>query len=240
MQRSLLKRIQAISVVTGLSVFVSIPAIAQTAPTPEQPAPEVTPPSETQPPANTTPPSTTQPPGGQVQPPSPTSPSPAQPPASATPPSGNTPTANQPLSVLLQQASSAGSFRTLSQAVEAAGLSNVLQTRGGRYTVFAPTDEAFAALPQGTLEKLLQPENRELLTRILAYHVVPNEVTSNQLRTGAVSTLGGGLAVRVTPERVIVNNGSVVQADIRAANGIIHAVNRVMIPADLRQRLADL
>ncbi|MBD3881495.1 fasciclin domain-containing protein [Phormidium tenue FACHB-886] len=144
------------------------------------------------------------------------------------------------MSNLLQQVSQTGSFTTLAQAVQAAGLDTALQNQGGRYTIFAPTDEAFAALPPGTLEQLLQPANRDLLRQLLSYHVVSGEVRSNQLRTGLVDTLGGGIAVRVTPERVIVNDGSVVQADIPAANGVVHVVNRVLIPRELRQQLSNL
>ncbi len=157
-------------------------------------------------------------------------------------PSPSTPadTSDSSASELLRQASSAGSFTTLARIVQTAGLTNALQSRGGRYTIFAPTDAAFAALPAGTLEKLLQPRNRQLLTRILAYHVAPGEYRSSALKTGGVKTLGGGLAIEVTPQRVIVNNGSVVQADIQASNGVIHAVNRVMISRELRQQLGAL
>uniref|UniRef100_UPI00187DE9AB fasciclin domain-containing protein n=1 Tax=Oculatella sp. LEGE 06141 TaxID=1828648 RepID=UPI00187DE9AB len=147
---------------------------------------------------------------------------------------------SQSLTELLQGFStSSGSFATLAQAVEAAGLANALQDDGS-YTVFAPTDEAFAALPPGTLDRLLQPANRELLRQLLAYHVAPEELTSDELTTGALTTLGGGLAIRVTPERVVVNDGSVVRADIQAGNGVVHVVNRVMIPPDLRQQIEAL
>lgn len=149
-------------------------------------------------------------------------------------------TSDRPLSTLLEQAAgSTDSFDTLAQAVQAAGLSNALNS-GEAYTIFAPTDAAFAELPQGTLQALLQPQNRGLLRQVLSYHVVPGRVTSSQLSTGPVETLGGGIAVRVTPERVIVNNGSVVRANIPAANGVVHVVNRVLLPSELRQQLANL
>ncbi len=128
------------------------------------------------------------------------------------------------------------SFSTLVQAVQEAGLADTL-SRQGPYTVFAPTNEAFAELPDGALELLLQPENRGLLQQVLTYHVVPGTVTSNQLSTGSVNTLGGGVAIRVDEDRVIVNDGSVVQADIQASNGVVHAVNRVLLPRELRQTL---
>ena len=135
-------------------------------------------------------------------------------------------------------ASGSDSFNTLVQAVQAAGLVDTL-SQGGPYTVFAPTDEAFAQLPSGALEFLLMPENQDILKQVLTYHVVPGEVTSGELQTGSVNALGGGLAIRVDPNRVIVNNASVVNANIEASNGVIHAVNRVLMPAELRARLVS-
>lgn len=137
---------------------------------------------------------------------------------------------------IVEVAAGSESFDTLVQAIQAAGLEDTLAS-GGPYTVFAPTDEAFAELPNGTLEYLLRPENRGLLQQVLKYHVVPGEVTANEIRTGSVNALGGGLAVRVTEDRVIVNNGSVVQPNIQASNGVIHAVNRVLLPSGLRNTL---
>jgi uncharacterized surface protein with fasciclin (FAS1) repeats len=147
---------------------------------------------------------------------------------------------NQSPTELLQQLSATGSFTTLAQAVEAAGLSDSLQGSDERYTIFAPTDEAFAELPQGVLEQLIRPENRALLQQVLSYHVVPTELTSDQLNTGGVDTFGGGIAVRVTPERIIVNNGSVIQSDIETQNGTVHVINRVLMPSALRQQLTSL
>jgi uncharacterized surface protein with fasciclin (FAS1) repeats len=141
---------------------------------------------------------------------------------------------------LLRQASSSGSFSTLARAVQAAGVANAIPQTGGQFTIFAPTDEAFAALPDGTLEKLLQPENQALLRQVLAYHVVPGTVTSQQLQTGVVDSLGGGLAVRVSDDRIVVNDASVIQPDIQASNGVIHVVNRVLLPEELRQQLTSL
>lgn len=130
------------------------------------------------------------------------------------------------------------SFNTLVQAVEASGLTNTL-AQEGPYTVFAPTDEAFAELPDGALEFLLRPENQGLLQQVLTYHVVPGEVTSNQLSTGSVDTLGGGVSILLDDGRVIVNDGSVIQADLQASNGVVHAVNRVLLPTELRQALVS-
>jgi len=139
---------------------------------------------------------------------------------------------------IVDVASGSDSFNTLVQAVQAAGLGSTLAGEGP-YTVFAPTDEAFSQLPDGALEYLLQPENQDLLAQVLKYHVVSGSVTSDQLRTGGVNTLNGGVAIRVNGSDVIVNNGSVVTADIQASNGVIHAVNRVLIPEALQQQLAS-
>jgi uncharacterized surface protein with fasciclin (FAS1) repeats len=140
---------------------------------------------------------------------------------------------------LLNQASSAGSFTTLAAAIKAAGVGNALQGRG-KVTIFAPTDAAFAALPAGTVEKLVQPKNRALLARVLAYHVVPGAYTSKTLPNGNIKALGGGISTDITPGRVIVNNARVVQADIIASNGVIHAVNGLILPRELRQQIAAL
>lgn len=145
-----------------------------------------------------------------------------------------------PAGELLQQASKAGAFKTLTQAIQAAGVGGALKARGGTYTIFAPTDEAFAALPAGVLEKLVKPENRSVLAQILAYHVVPGEYTSKKLRTGGLATLRGGLAINATPQRVIVNDARVIQADLQASNAVIHAINRVLIPIDIKKQLQSL
>lgn len=148
-------------------------------------------------------------------------------------------TRNLTVTQLLQQASSAGQFTTLAAAIKAAGVGTAIQP-GQRVTIFAPTDAAFAALPPGTVEKLVAPRNRALLARILSYHVVPGEVTSKQLRNGNLKTLGGGVAVSVTPGRVIVNNARVVQADLLASNGVIHAIDGILLPREIRQQLGSL
>jgi len=149
------------------------------------------------------------------------------------------PMMDQSASSIVDVASGSQSFNTLTQAIQAAGLTDTLASQGP-YTVFAPTDEAFAQLPEGALDYLLQPENRDVLRQVLTYHVISGEVPASDVRTGAVESLGGGLAVRVTSDnRVIVNNASVVQPNIEANNGIIHAVNRVLLPETLQQRLAS-
>jgi uncharacterized surface protein with fasciclin (FAS1) repeats len=124
-------------------------------------------------------------------------------------------------------------FSTLVQAVQAAGLAETL-SGNGPFTVFAPTNEAFAALPKGTLEKLLQPENRETLRKVLTYHVVAGDVMSKDLRSGNVATVEGSpVAVEVRNRTVKVNNANVIKADIDARNGVIHVIDRVILPPGL-------
>jgi uncharacterized surface protein with fasciclin (FAS1) repeats len=124
-------------------------------------------------------------------------------------------------------------FSTLVTAVKAAGLAETL-SGNGPFTVFAPTNEAFAALPEGTLENLLKPENRELLRKVLTYHVVSGDLMAKDLRSGRVATVEGNrVRVRVRRSGVRVNNARVVTADIDAKNGVIHVIDRVLLPPDL-------
>ncbi|MDJ0596407.1 MAG: fasciclin domain-containing protein [Pleurocapsa sp. MO_226.B13] len=139
----------------------------------------------------------------------------------------------------MEVASGSESFKTLVQAVQAAGLVETLSDSSSSYTVFAPTDEAFSQLPDGALEYLLQPENQEVLQQVLSYHVVPNEIMSSDISGGSVETLNGGVETEVTDTGVVINNATVIDPDIEASNGIIHAVNRVLIPADLQSTLVD-
>jgi uncharacterized surface protein with fasciclin (FAS1) repeats len=129
-------------------------------------------------------------------------------------------------------------FSTLVQAVQAADLVETLRGEGP-FTVFAPTNEAFGMLPDGIVEFLLQPENKDLLSDVLTYHVVPGNVTSNQLDTGIVESLNGGIAVAVTSRSVVVNNASVIQADISASNGVVHVINRVLLPEGLAEEIGN-
>lgn len=136
---------------------------------------------------------------------------------------------------IVETAQSAGTFGTLIAAAEAAGLAGALAS-GENLTVFAPTDEAFAALPAGTVETLLKPENKDKLAAILSYHVLPRELASNQLpgRTIHVKTIKADgdrlLAVTKGNGGVTVDGANVVSADIRADNGIIHVIDKVMLP----------
>jgi uncharacterized surface protein with fasciclin (FAS1) repeats len=130
-------------------------------------------------------------------------------------------------------AASSDSFKTLTKALEAAGLTDTLSGEGP-FTVFAPTDEAFAALPEGTLEQLLQPENRDMLVQVLTYHVVQGSVMSGDLSTTEVPSLEGrAINVTVDEGSVMVNSANVVQADIEASNGVIHVIDKVILPPQM-------
>ncbi len=134
---------------------------------------------------------------------------------------------------IVDTAVGAGSFTTLVAAVQAAGLEETL--RGdGPFTVFAPTDEAFAALPEGTVETLLLAENKDQLIAILTYHVVPGKVTSTDVVKvkEAKSVNGKGIPIAVKDGKVHVDNATVVTADIMASNGVIHVIDAVIIPDD--------
>ncbi|MFU8883494.1 MAG: fasciclin domain-containing protein, partial [Rhodobacterales bacterium] len=131
---------------------------------------------------------------------------------------------------IVDTAVDAGSFTTLVAAVQAAGLVDTLKGEGP-FTVFAPTDEAFAALPEGTVETLLMPENIDQLTAILTYHVVPGAVMSGDLSDGMTATTVQGSDITIMTEGgVTVNGANVVTADIEASNGVIHVIDAVIIP----------
>ena len=128
-------------------------------------------------------------------------------------------------------AASNGNFNTLVAAVTAAGLVDTLKSEGP-FTVFAPTDEAFAALPAGTVDNLLLPENKDQLTAILTYHVVPGAVTSDQLagQRLSVATVNGADVHIDGRNGVKVENANVTTADIIASNGVIHVIDSVLLP----------
>ena len=132
---------------------------------------------------------------------------------------------------VVDTAIAAGDFTTLVAALKAAGLVDTL--RGdGPFTVFAPTDAAFAKIPKATLQSLLQPENRAQLTKILTYHVVPGRVTAEQVKSMRDAKTVEGARVRFasTHDGVRVNNANVVKADVAASNGIIHVIDTVLMP----------
>jgi len=128
----------------------------------------------------------------------------------------------------------AGSFKALLAALEASGLTVTL-AKPGAFTFFAPTDRAFAALPEGTLEELLQPANKAMLLKILSYHLVPGKMASTALKAGAMKTWeGNSMAVQVEPGKGIkVNNAQVILPNVPATNGVIHVIDKVILPPDI-------
>ena len=132
---------------------------------------------------------------------------------------------------IVDTAIGAGSFTTLVAAVQAAGLVETLKGEGP-FTVFAPTDEAFAALPEGTVESLLLPENKDQLIAILTYHVVAGKVMSTDIagKEMMADTVQGGMLNINAMDGVMINNATVVQADIEASNGVIHVIDTVLLP----------
>lgn len=132
---------------------------------------------------------------------------------------------------IVDTAVSAGQFNTLAKALQAAGLVDALKAPGP-FTVFAPTDEAFAKLPAGTLDDLLKPENREKLRGILTYHVVSGRVPSSEVvKLRSAKTLNGqSVRIRARDGKVQVDDANVIKADIEASNGIIHVIDKVILP----------
>ncbi len=130
---------------------------------------------------------------------------------------------------IVDTAVAAGSFKTLATALQAAGLVETLKGRGP-FTVFAPTDAAFAKLPAGTLEDLLKPENKAKLTAILTYHVVPGRVMAAQAAKlpSAKTVNGESLTIHAMGGNVMVDNATVTSADIACSNGVIHVIDRVL------------
>ena len=132
---------------------------------------------------------------------------------------------------IVDTAVSAGSFKTLVAAVQAAGLVDVLKS-DGPLTVFAPTDEAFAKLPAGTVANLLKPENKDKLVAVLTYHVVPGRVTSDKVAglRSAKTVNGQELKITTKDGGVMIDNAHVVAVDIAASNGVIHVIDSVVLP----------
>lgn len=132
---------------------------------------------------------------------------------------------------IVDTAVAAGSFSTLAAALEAGDLVVTLKS-DGPFTVFAPTDEAFAKLPEGTVESLLLPENKEQLVAILTYHVVPGKVMAADVveLDSATTVNGADLSIKVEGAMVFVNDAQVVATDVMASNGVIHVVDTVILP----------
>jgi uncharacterized surface protein with fasciclin (FAS1) repeats len=129
-------------------------------------------------------------------------------------------------------AASSSGLSTLAAALDAAGLTETLQG-AGPFTVFAPSDDAFAALPPGLLDALLLPENKDALTKILTYHVVPGTVMAADVMDGDVATVEGQSITLSTTDGVTVNGATVLEADITADNGVIHVIDAVLLPPDV-------
>jgi transforming growth factor-beta-induced protein len=132
---------------------------------------------------------------------------------------------------IMQTAVAAGDFKTLVSLVKQAGLKDTL-AHGGPFTVFAPTDEAFAKLPAGTVEDLLKPENKQKLISILTYHVVPGHVAAKDVvKLHEAKTVNGkDVTIMVDDGKVMIDNSTVTKTDIQCSNGIIHVIDTVLLP----------
>jgi uncharacterized surface protein with fasciclin (FAS1) repeats len=191
--------------------------------TPTTPAPSDTPPTTAEPPASSgggmKPSSTPEGGGGTVSP------------DTSAPPSSAAPAANPTGKTIVDTAGKNKQLKTLSAAIKAAGLEETLSGTGP-FTIFAPTDKAFAALPPGTVDELLKPENKDKLVQLLTYHVVSEKLDSASLTSGDVpSVLGKPISVKVQNKKVTVNEANVTQADIPASNGVIHLIDKVILPS---------
>ena len=133
---------------------------------------------------------------------------------------------------IVDTAIGAGNFETLVTAVKTAGLVDTLKGEGP-YTVFAPTDEAFAKLPKDTIDSLLKPENKKMLTEILTYHVIPGKVKAKKAaKLDSAKTVNGSeITINPKDESLMINNALVIKADIKTSNGIIHVIDTVLIPS---------
>jgi uncharacterized surface protein with fasciclin (FAS1) repeats len=135
---------------------------------------------------------------------------------------------------IVDTAVAAGNFTTLATALTEAGLVETLKG-DGPFTVFAPTDAAFAALPEGTLETLLMPENKDKLVQILTYHVVPGKVMSGDVvkLDSATTVEGGDVMIKTMEGKVMINDATVIAADVAADNGVIHVIDKVILLSDM-------
>jgi uncharacterized surface protein with fasciclin (FAS1) repeats len=142
--------------------------------------------------------------------------------------------AQQATKDIVDTAVAAGSFKTLAKALQAADLVDTLKG-AGPFTVFAPTDEAFAKLPAGTLNDLLKPENKAKLQRILTYHVVPGRVSSSEVvKLRSAKAVSGDTIGIESGATVLVDGARVVKTDVAASNGVIHVIDAVMLPDDAK------
>ncbi len=146
----------------------------------------------------------------------------------------NSKTATTAKKDIVDTAVAAGSFKTLAAALGAAGLVDTLKGKGP-FTVLAPTDAAFAALPAGLVDKLLKPENKAALTKILTYHVISGNVKAADVvkLTSAKTVEGSEVAIKVTGGKVTVDAANVTTTDVAASNGVIHIIDKVLVPKDV-------
>jgi len=136
------------------------------------------------------------------------------------------------LGSVVEVAAASGSFSTLIAAIQVSGLAGTL-SEGGPFTVFAPSEEAFAALPAGLLEKLMKPENKTVLAQILTYHVVSGKVLSSDVKDGAVASVEGSELTFSTTGGIMVNDAKITTPDVPASNGVIHVIDKVLLPAGI-------
>lgn len=171
----------------------------------------------------------------------PTSPSSTEKPSSSESPTapGKPSTTEQPgaseaPNTVVGMVNSSNSFKTLAAAIKAADLDATLSGKGP-YTLFAPTDQAFAALPKGTVETLLKPENKDKLVKVLTYHVISSETATGDLKPGKVTSVeGSAIDVKQAGKDLMVNDAKVLKADVKASNGNIYVIDKVILPPDLK------
>ncbi len=145
-----------------------------------------------------------------------------------------TPAAKKGTTIVGLVTNSTKNFKTLNAAVKASGLAATL-SGAGPFTLFAPNDAAFEKLPKGTLKKLLKPENKAALQQVLKNHVLSGTVLSSDIKAGNVTTLAGGeVAVKVKGKKVTVGKATVLRADVQATNGVVHIIDTVLVPTDLK------
>lgn len=230
---TLVKRAAGLVGMLAASVAIALPVAAQIKP--EAPVAPEAESAQIKPEAPTTPEAAPTAPGGTAPIAPETEAAPTTPEAAPLAPGAQAPTTTPSVAAttgsIVDVASASDSFKTLVSALTEAELAEVLQGEGP-FTVFAPTDEAFAALPAGTVEELLKPENRETLVQILKYHVVSGAYPSSSLSSGEVPTVeGSSVTVSVNDGKVMVDDANVIQPDITATNGVIHAIDRVILPS---------
>jgi uncharacterized surface protein with fasciclin (FAS1) repeats len=145
-----------------------------------------------------------------------------------------TPSAKKGTTIVSLVTNSTKNFKTLNAAVKASGLAATLSGEGP-FTLFAPNDAAFEKLPKATLKKLLKPENKAALQQVLKNHVLSGTVLSKDIKAGNVTTLAGGeVAIKINGKKVTVGKASVLRADVQASNGVVHIIDTVLVPADLK------